>query len=221
MGRLQIFTQIWLIFQKGPFDKFQLGLRFQHFGSFVGLGSKYPTHIEDHHSTLLYLLYNVQPIVLVLGRHKGTMILTPFPITAGASLPQLVAGCLTSIQGDASKQHHGQLVVEPTHLKNMQSSNRIISPNRDEHKKCLKPPSRNVGLHRIPTRKMKKSSKPTTFQTMGFRKWQPSQRSLRFSGLGAPLTNCCLGLKGFGAQGVSYEQPVRSTHLFWFSSRST
>ena len=94
-----ISTHIWLIFQKGPFDKFQLGLRFQHFGSFVGLGSKYPTHIEDHHSTLLHLLYNVQTIVLVLGRHNGTMILTPFPITAGASLPQLVAGCLTSIQG--------------------------------------------------------------------------------------------------------------------------
>ena len=30
----------------------------------------------------------------------------------------------------------------PTHLKNMQKSKWIISPGRDENKKCLKPPPR-------------------------------------------------------------------------------
>ena len=32
----------------------------------------------------------------------------------------------------------------PTHLKNMQKSNWKSSPNRDEHKKYLKPPPRSV-----------------------------------------------------------------------------
>ena len=52
-------------------------------------------HIEDHHSTLISLLYNVQTIILVPGHHKGTMMLTPLPITTGASLPELgFSGCL-------------------------------------------------------------------------------------------------------------------------------
>ena len=39
------------------------------------------------------------------------------------------------------------LVVEPTHLKNMLVKMGSSSPNRDKHKKSLKPPASNVIRH--------------------------------------------------------------------------